>query len=966
MDNSHLTCRDERRRDDSRKAALYGLDFVEVGDEQTTLEVFFLGKAPPQVAKANVRIVGGSRVRDITATRLQVFRQPDPTLDDYMELVVDRPGDFSTYTLTLVELDEHGRPTDQIMDGFDPRFNAVQFTFKAGCPSDLDCRTPQLCPPAPREQPEINYLAKDYGSFRQLVLDRLALTMPDWQEGHVPDIGVALVEVLAYVGDYLSYYQDAVATEAYLDTARQRISVRRHARLVDYAMHEGCNARAWVTIKTDTDAELDPRQSFFAAGLPVDESTRVLQPDDFARLGSGSYELFEPIVSDPTQPIRIYAAHSEIYFYTWGDCQCCLPAGATSATLVDAWIAKDSGNGNAKTGGDSENVAYDIPMSGPREPGPTASKSRAVMLRPSTALVPLAREAEPPGDGPPGTVRALKLEAGDVLILEEVVGPGTGNPDDADPRHRQAVRLTKVTPAVDPLYHPYGEDFGQPIVEVEWCSEDALGFPLCLSAQMPPPDCTCRDRLSVAKGNVILVDNGARVGDPLGTVPTASSTDRCGTECEPPDTDVVAGRFHPALTRMPLTFAQPLPACGCASAFIPQDPRQALPQVWLTGTQPGAQGSLVTQWTAKRDLLDSNGDDFHFVVEIDDEGVAHLRFGDGSLGRSPEAGTVFEARYRVGNGPSGNVGRDSIRCIVFRQATDVGNLEPTNPLAAIGGRAPETIDEVKLFAPSAFRSVAQRAITGEDYAVIAADNARRLAQRPALLAAVTAVAATALPPIARPDDPRAAIEEEPGESHRLEPDICSIPFRRVQGAKGSLRWNGSWYEALVAVDPAGSEVADDELLDEINAYLEPFRRIGHDLEVRGADYVPLDLALAVCVKPQFLRGHVEAALLDVFSNRVLLDGSLGFFHPDNLTFGQGIYLSRIIAAAQAVPGVLEVQVTRLEPFEIGEPAPGVESAAEELPPGGVLALGPFEIARLDNDPSFPENGRLVLELRGGR
>ena len=44
--------------------------------------------------------------------------------------------------------------------------------------------------------------------------------MPDWQERHVPDIGVALVELLAYVGDYLSYYQDAVATEAYLETAR--------------------------------------------------------------------------------------------------------------------------------------------------------------------------------------------------------------------------------------------------------------------------------------------------------------------------------------------------------------------------------------------------------------------------------------------------------------------------------------------------------------------------------------------------------------------------------------------------------------------------------------------------------------------------------------------------------------------------------------------------------------------------
>src|SRR2546427_6685807 len=46
-------------------------------------------------------------------------------------------------------------------------------------------------------------------------------------------------ELLAYVGDYLSYQQDAVATEAYLGTARRRVSVRRHARLVDYLVHDG-------------------------------------------------------------------------------------------------------------------------------------------------------------------------------------------------------------------------------------------------------------------------------------------------------------------------------------------------------------------------------------------------------------------------------------------------------------------------------------------------------------------------------------------------------------------------------------------------------------------------------------------------------------------------------------------------------------------------------------------------------
>ena len=72
--------------------------------------------------------------------------------------------------------------------------------------------------------------------------------LPDWKERNPADLGIALVELLAYVGDYLSYQQDAVATESYIGTARRRASVRRHARLVDYLMHDGSNARAWVRV----------------------------------------------------------------------------------------------------------------------------------------------------------------------------------------------------------------------------------------------------------------------------------------------------------------------------------------------------------------------------------------------------------------------------------------------------------------------------------------------------------------------------------------------------------------------------------------------------------------------------------------------------------------------------------------------------------------------------------------------
>ena len=78
--------------------------------------------------------------------------------------------------------------------------------------------------------PAATYAVKDYPGFLGLMLNRLRLTLPGWQEQSPADMGMMLVELLAYAADYLSYDQDAVATEAYLGTARRRISARRHAR----------------------------------------------------------------------------------------------------------------------------------------------------------------------------------------------------------------------------------------------------------------------------------------------------------------------------------------------------------------------------------------------------------------------------------------------------------------------------------------------------------------------------------------------------------------------------------------------------------------------------------------------------------------------------------------------------------------------------------------------------------------
>src|SRR5262249_26238915 len=135
------------------------------------------------------------------------------------------------------------------------------------------------------------------------------------------------------------------ATEAFLRTARRRISVRRHARLVDYWMHEGRNARAWITIETDADLLDVPLSDLKFAALDESNGRRggVTSWDDLRK--STAAVIFEPVAFDERRKIDIRDAHSRIEFYTWAQKECCLPAGSTRATLRDVpFQPQDSGN----------------------------------------------------------------------------------------------------------------------------------------------------------------------------------------------------------------------------------------------------------------------------------------------------------------------------------------------------------------------------------------------------------------------------------------------------------------------------------------------------------------------------------------------------------------------------------------------------------------------------------------------
>ena len=81
------------------------------------------------------------------------------------------------------------------------------------------------------------------------------------------------------------------------------------------------------------------------------------------------------------------------------------------------------------------------------------------------------------------------------------------------------------------------------------------------------------------------------------------------------------------------------------------------------------------------------------------------------------------------------------------------------------------------------------------------------------------------------------------------------------------------------------------------------------------------------------------------------------FHPDNFTFGQTLYLSPLIAAAQAVDGVGSVQITVFQRQGQDDSKPLQD---------GFLPMGRLEIARCDNDPNFVEHGVFVLGVAGGK
>lgn len=587
-------------------------------------------------------------------------------------------------------------------------------------------------------------------------------------------------------------------------------------------------------------------------GVVVSAGTQVLtagsKPDVVIFEGSTAYAqaIAEgPQVFETMQDVALFEEHNQIPFYTWGDAECCLPEGSTYAFLRG---------------------------------------------------------------------KLLNLSAGMVLIFQEVKGPDTGDSADADPSHRCAVRLTTVTYLSDPI----GGKFDNPptlnaveVTRIDWMTEDALPFTLCLSSKYLGK---FFDGVSAAFGNIALADHGRTISgeqlpfvpapNPSLTIAQPSSLDRCS---HPAPVTPRPARYNPTLAQAPLTFAEKrdatkeasLSATGFLNSRTNED---LLAQVTQLLEQPSGD-----TWSIEQTLLASVASAKDFVAELEDDGSASLRFGDGIFGTAPVAGISFLAQYRIGNGTSGNIGINTLTQIATLDSSLLATFNPpvagvTNPLAATGGLDPETLDEVRQRAPVAFRTQ-ERAVTPEDYGT---------------------------------------------QAVVVDPTLAK--------ALGTFRWTGSWQTVFISVDPEGTEIVDDARRTSIASGMELYRMAGHDVDVIPPVYVSLELYLKVCAAPGYIASQVEQALLIVLGTGTLPDGTKAVFNPDNFTFGQTVYLSPIYAAVQNTAGVQSVTVTRFQ--RQGQCSTNAAST-------GKLFMNRLEIPRLDNDPNYPEHGILKLCVKGG-
>jgi hypothetical protein len=450
-----------------------------------------------------------------------------------------------------------------------------------------------------------------------------------------------------------------VAAEATIATATQRLSVIRHARLVDYEPAPATTATTVLALEVAS-PPADPaaapatqpgrRRRSRVAAAPPPTGWTIDTPLLVRALGAdGSiidFEVEDPaggLASPGSFTVDVRWNRAGLLPYYWDDSQRCLPAGATDFYLTGWDIGLGSGQ-------QPQQLLLDSPAADSADPPVRELVTVASTDQTSDPLI---------GNPPPTLLTRVFLQNPTTQEHDLANTSIAGNIVPAV----QGVRQTDTFAIPDPTAPPPG-----PVV---------VRVGANLAPTPPQPDF----RYCLVSG-------------PLAWLSTPTQEEDTTVPAQP---EIVLTPVAPdGSPQRPWTFQRSLLDLDAGDAAT-------------------AQAYTLTPEQYSPVLTSSTGTWYDY----DGDGGTTIRFGDGTFGVSPPPGTTFTALYRVGGGLAGNVPADTIVNVAPGQAQGPLITSCSNPFPAAGGADAETIAQVRTRAPEMFRSQPLRAVQATDYVAAA-------------------------------------------------------------------------------------------------------------------------------------------------------------------------------------------------------------------------------------------------------
>ncbi|MBI1356587.1 MAG: hypothetical protein GC160_19775 [Acidobacteria bacterium] len=659
----------------SRQQDFTGIEFVQVVSkcDQKVLRLYFLTDTlalrPPFEDVGDASVIpapltpGDIRIYSPRGEAPDVLLEPDPALmqwgEDavaqrrYLEIVVQERGTFTEYRLFV----------DDALGRIDRVYNDVAFSFKVGCDDDLDCAEPQpACEPADLVDFPVDYLARDFVSLRNALLDFAAQRYPNWQAPKEADVGVMFLEILAALGDELSYVQDRFHREAYLETATERRSLRKKARLMDYEIHDGRMA------STTLELTVAPGTISVEGGSTVWAPIEGSDPLAF-EIGNG--------LKDRGVNFAVDARWNPGNFtpYAFDDDEACLQPGATSL-----YVRNDPA-GPENPGG----VVFDLAAAA------LWSEGRLLLLRD------LAADAS--------EVERLRLVR---VVSVELVRDELFDVDLALIRWDERDAL--------PFHLPLAElSLSGNLAPVTAGESRTVSFRL---GPLQPGDAD--DVLSaVEREGPLYAEADAGLlsrRDPCDDGEAEAAERRPIYLLSLPDTDADGLAFADLNDDLRATVPEMI-VYPDGEEDDPWDFQRTLllsdPEAQVYTLEDGMWRRIVGYWR--------DGEEYVHRDYATGAGYT-VRFGDGEFGRLPPRDSLFHVEYRLGSGTRANLAAGAVNATSIPHQTPplIGPLEGlvtavSNPFPITSGVDPETPTQIKLLTPEAYQAKTLFAVRPEDY-----------------------------------------------------------------------------------------------------------------------------------------------------------------------------------------------------------------------------------------------------------